>query len=310
MGTTFKRVIKLGYNNFWRSRWLTLGATLLMTLTLTMITVSLIMSFVIRDTTDTIRSKIDLTVYFRDDAVTDIQISQLGEAIKGISNVSEVTFIDKKEALKRFSALPINRDIIDPLSDENNPLPRSLLIDTNNPDVIESIVTALPSIDTGSLICSDCVSFAKNKDTVTKLVAVTRLVQRVGVVLSLFFGIIAIFNVSNIIRLTIMTRSDEIEIMRYVGASNLFVRGPFIIEGILYGVLGTIFTTFFIYLSSYLISRYALNSISGSAVALLGVDLYAYVVHYFWLLILAQLAVGLLLGVLVSSFSIRRFLRS
>ncbi|HUD20918.1 MAG TPA: permease-like cell division protein FtsX [Candidatus Saccharimonadales bacterium] len=309
---TISRIIRLGYTNFWRNRWLTLGATLLMALTLTMISVSLLMSFVIRDTAQTIRSKIDLTIYFRDDTVTDQKITDLETRINEITGVVSSHFVNKQEALAIFDRLPINEDIKAPLSNDNNPLPRSIQISTSNPDNIQTVIASVERADSEAIICSDCVSYAKNKATVDQLLSITRSVQIAGIILSVLFGLIAVFNVMNIIRITIISRSDEIEIMRYVGASNAFVRGPFVVEGVLYGVLGTVFTTLLLLIISFLATRFfhGAGALSGSAITILGVNLFTYVLNHLLTLILAQLVLGLVLGIFVSLFSLRRYLRA
>ncbi|MDO8649796.1 MAG: permease-like cell division protein FtsX [Candidatus Berkelbacteria bacterium] len=302
---TFQRIVKLGYTNFWRNRWLTLGATLLMTLTLIMISVSLVLSLIVQDLATTIRSKIDLTIYFRDDAVLDSDITALGDRIKLQNGVAEVTFTDKRAALTIWNRLPINENIKRPVGESYNPLPRSLQIRSENPDNIQGLVSTIATQDSQKIICNECVSYSKNKETVDRLLSITRFVQKAGLFLSLFFGIIAVFNVMNIIRITINARADEIEIMRYVGASNAFVRGPFIVEGILYGVLGTIFTTIFLLLIAYLVSS-SINTVFVS----FGVDFFQLIIVNLWTLIGIQLAIGVLLGVIVSSISVRRFLKA
>ncbi|MDP3992801.1 MAG: permease-like cell division protein FtsX [bacterium] len=302
---TFQRIVKLGITNFWRNRWLTLGATLLMTLTLIMISVSLVLSLIVQDLASTIRSKIDLTIYFRDDAVLDSEITALGDRIKLQNGVADVTFTDKNAALTIWNRLPINENIKKPVSSTYNPLPRSLEIKAENPDNIQALVSTIATQDSQKIICDECVSYSKNKETVDRLLSITRFVQRAGLFLSLFFGIIAVFNVMNIIRITINARSDEIEIMRYVGASNAFVRGPFIVEGILYGILGTFFTTAFLLLIAYFVSS-SINTVFAS----FGVDFFQLIVVNLWTLIGIQLAIGVLLGVIVSSISVRRFLKT
>lgn len=301
----FIRILKLGYKNFWRNQWLTLAATLLMTLTLTMISVSLVLSLVVRDLADTIRSKIDVTVYFRDDAVTDTEIMALISRIDRQPNVASTEFVDKEDALTIWGRLPINENIKKPIGPSYNPLPRSIQIKATNPDDIQSVVSAVEIADDKQIVCNECVSYGKNKDTIDKLLSITRFVQRAGLFLSLFFGIIAIFNVLNIIRITIVARSDEIEIMRYVGASNAFTRGPFIVEGILYGVLGTVFTTLFLVIISKIISPDVSTVFGG-----FGIDLYSLVLANLWALVALQLAIGVILGVIVSSISIRRYLKA
>lgn len=311
MFETLKRIFKLGWKNFWRNRWLTLGATLLMTLTLTMISVSLLMTFLLRDTASNIRSKIDLTIYFRDDAVADADIQKLGDRIGEAANVASVHFINKTEALQIWNRLPINENIKKPVTATNNPLPRSLAIKTTNPDTISTVVTEVQTADTGKLICNECVSYTQNKETVNRLLSVTRFVQLGGLLLSLFFGIIAIFNVMNIIKITITARADEIEIMRFVGASNAFVRGPFVIEGIMYGLLATIVTTLFLVLAAWGATQ-SLNSSTGALAffQLININLLQYLMIHFWVLVGSQLAIGMLLGIIVSLFSLRRYLRA
>lgn len=299
------RIIRLGYKNFWRNSWLTLGATLLMTLTLTMISASLILSYLVKDTVSIISSKIDIVIYFRDDAVPDEKLQALGTAMKKIPEVTETRFVNKAEALSIWNRLPINSDIKKPVTVENNPLPRSLEVKTVRPETIQTVVTQIAALDGEKIICSECVSYTKNKSTVDRLVSITRFVQRAGIGLSLFFGLIAIFNVLNIIRITIAARSDEIEIMRFVGASNSFIRGPFVIEGILYGLLGTLATTAFILGIAKLVSPYL-----NSAFTMLGINFYEYVVSMLPQLIGLQLGIGLVLGVIVSLISIRRYLRA
>jgi len=300
---TFGRIIKLGYKNFWRSRWLTLGATLLMTLTLTMISVSLVLSLVVQQLATTIRSKIDVTIYFRDDAVTDKNIQLLGNRILTAEGIAEVKFVDKNAALSIWNRLPINEDVKKPIGETYNPLPRSLQVRADDPDKVSELIASIEASDKDKLICSECVSYSKNKETVDKLLSVTRFIQRTGLLLSIFFGIIAVFNVMNIIRITITARSDEIEIMRFVGASNSFVRGPFIVEGMFYGILGTIFTTIFLLIISRIISPYV-----DSVFSIFGVNFYQLIVANIWGLVLVQLLIGVMLGVIVSSISIRRYL--
>ena len=281
-----------------------------MTLTLTMISVSVIVSYVVRDTTNVVRDKIGLSIYFRSDEVPDEKILSLKSRIAVLPEVVEVGFITKSKALEIFRRLPINEDIKQPISKDFNHLPRSLEVRITNPDYIEAVRSAIEAADTDKLICSECLSLAQNKETVDRLVRGTKVIQQAGWLLSIFFGIIAIINVLNIIRLTISARSDEIEIMRFVGASNAFTRGPFIIEGILYGVVGTIITS--ILLPALVLA--SLGTAAGQGVSnmfsVLGTDALSYIIARLPILIGLQLLLGVGVGVLVSLVSIRRFLRA
>jgi cell division transport system permease protein len=274
-----------------------------------MVSVSLIITFVIRDTSNSVRSKINLSIYFRDDAVKDDSILALSSRIQSLPDVSSVTFINKERALEIFRRLPINENIKQPINQSYNPLPRSLEIFTNDVETLSSLQTGIEQVDIDKIICSECVSLAQNKEVVDQLVKGTRALQQIGWLLSIFFGLIAIFNVSNIIKLTIAARADEIEIMRFVGASNLFSRGPFIMEGIFYGLLGTIITSAFLPLLIFILSRVSAKGFNG-AFTVLGTSLSSYVIDKLPALIVVQLAIGLGLGVIVSLISIRRYLKA
>lgn len=309
---TLLRIIRLGNTNFWRNRWLTLGATLLMTLTLTMISLSLLISFVIKDSSEAVRSKINLTVYFRDDAIKDEVITRLADRIKTLNSVQEVDFIDKARTLEIWRRLPINAEIKQPVNENFNPLPRSLEINIDQPEAIKAVADAVSSVDQDKIICSDCISYTNNQRVVDQLVNGTKSAQRAGWLLSILFGLIAVFNVYNIIRLAIIARSDEIEIMRYVGASNAFIRGPFIVEGIFYGVFATLASTLFIYLLTVIVSSYGASGGIGllnGAFGLIGSNLKDYVLDHLKVLVTVQLAVGVVLGILVSTVSIRKYLK-
>lgn len=304
--TTIGRIVRLGWTNFWRNRWLTLGATLLMTLTLTMISVSLLLTLLVRDTAEVVKQKIDLKIYFSDDTVPDEKISALADRVRNQDNVTSVSIISKAEALAIFSqSSDVDQSIKDPLSADYNPLPRTIQVVTDRAEEIPGVIEGLKAIDSDKIICDTCLSYLKNKEVLDNLISRTRFVQRLGLFLSLFFGAIAIFNVLNIIRITITARSDEIEIMRFVGASNAFVRGPFIIEGVLYGLFGTVFTTSLLLIGGQMAASHVQTEFS-----VLGGSLPDYLARNIWLLVGTQLAIGLGLGVVVSYLSIRRYLRS
>jgi len=300
------RIFKLGFKNYWRHSWLTFGATLLMTMTLTMISVFLVLTFLVGDTVKLIRDKIDVAIYFRDDAIKDSSIIELSNKIDAINNVKQVEFITKDQALEIFGRLPLEDSIKQPITKEYNPLPRSIIIKTDNPDKIQEVVDNIKKTDMQKLICDTCFSNAssKNKDSEVKLTQLTGLVNKAGLALIGFFILVAIINVLNIIKISIRARSDEIEIMRYVGASNWFIQGPFMIEGILFGVFGSIITTLLI----LLIARVAEPYFSG-AFSVFDIDLFEYVLTHIGRLITIQLLIGVISGFFLSLISVRRYLK-
>jgi len=311
---TLIRIFVFGFQSFWRNRLLTLGAVLLMTLTLTMVSVSVLITLLIRDSAMALRERVPLTIYFRNDEVTDQTILDFRQLLlKENLGIRQIDFTDKKKAFELFSQSKIIReDIRDAISPENNPLPRSLDIWPQSIDSLKDLADVIRSFDKAGIICADCLSIDFNRDFVDKFATITRIFQWLGWLFSLFFGLIAIFNVYNIIRLTIIARSDEIEIMRYVGASNAFIRGPFLVEGMLYGLIASAISLIFIVSISWLFTNQTSAAMEGIAQSfnLLGTNLFEYVLKNIPILISAQIGVGILLGLAVSAISLRRFLRA
>lgn len=299
---SISRIIKLGLTNFWRNRWLSLASTLIMTLTLLIITLFVMMTIVIGKTTDRIRAKIDVSVYFKDSATTQ-EISNLQQQIAARPDVKEVRYISKEEALEIWNQEQKNQRIKELVTPEENPLPRSLTIKTNDPANLQQIVDFVSQPQFSSIIHK--VSYEDNKQIIDKLLAITSFIKKLGWVFSVVFIIISVLVILNTIRLTIFTRRDEIEIMRLVGASDRFIKVPFIVEGALYGFLACILALIILWLSigfvSPLTNRY------------LGTEVTQNMVSFFWghfvLIFLMQLFVGILVGIGCSLFSIRKYLK-
>jgi cell division transport system permease protein len=300
---TVSRVGKLGIINFWRNRWLSLAATLVMTLTLLIISIFLIMSLVVNKTTDSIRSKMDISVYFKDTASTD-QIIELQRQLASRSDVSEVKYISKDEALANFLAQEQGKQVAKLITPEENPLPRSLEIKANQVEELDKIAQYVGEDQFAPMIHS--ISYQENKIVINRLIGFTTFIKRIGWIFSAIFVLISILVILNTIRLTIFTRKNEIEIMRLVGASDVFIKVPFIIEGILYGLIATIVAT--------IIIKIGVLSISPMMTRYLGLDLSSKMLNFFsgsFLMVVGmELLVGIIIGVGCSLFSIRKYVKT
>ncbi len=299
---SISRIIKLGLTNFWRNRWLSLASTLIMTLTLLIITLFVVMTIVVGKTTDRIRSKIDVSVYFKDSATTQ-EISDLQQKIAARPDVKEVRYISKEEALDIWDQQQKNQRIKELVTAEENPLPRSLTIKTNNPDNLQQIVDYVSDPQFSNLIHK--VSYEDNKQIIDKLLAITSFIKKIGWLFSIVFIIASVLVILNTIRLTIFTRKDEIEIMRLVGASDRFIKVPFIIEGVVYGFLACILAQVVLWLAIGFVSPLT-NQYLGSEVTQ---NMISFFLGHFILIFLLQLLVGILVGIGCSLFSIRKYLR-
>ncbi len=299
---SISRIIKLGLTNFWRNRWLSLASTLIMTLTLLIITLFVVMTIVIGKTTDRIRSKIDVSVYFKDSATTQ-EISDLQQTLASRSDVKEVRYISKEEALDIWDQQQKNQRIKELISLEENPLPRSLTVKTIDPANLQKIVDYVSDPQFSSMIHK--ISYEDNKQIIDKLLAITSFLKKMGWIFSIVFIIVSVLVILNTIRLTIFTRKDEIEIMRLVGASDRFIKVPFIIEGMLYGFLACILAMGILWLAIGFVSPLT-NQYLGKEVT---ENMINFFLGHFILIFLMQLLVGILVGIGCSLFSIRKYLK-
>lgn len=236
----------------------------------------------------------NIEVFFKDN-VSEKQIEKIKKDVKGWKEVDTVTYRTKSEALKILKVRwGDNAYLLDGLS--SNPLPNSLVITVDNLEKSDQVAEAAAKIKGAEDV-------KYYKDTVQKLLKATKGFQIAAVVIMVFLIIVSIVVVSNTIKLTVLNRSDEIVIMKYVGATNWFIRGPFLLEGIIIGII------------SALISSGIVTLIYQSVVKVLGEDLLAVlstpmvpVGFLSYNLVWVFLALGISIGAWGSIISMRRFL--
>lgn len=299
---TIKRVIKLGFTNFWRNKWLSFGAALILSLTLITISFFVIFNLVINTTSKNIKEKIDISVYFYDSA-TEEQIEIINNQINNLPEVVSTEYISKDQALKIWNERPGNEKIKQLVTQENNPLPRSLEIKASDPEHLESIANFLSKSDYQDLIRK--VDFAENKEVIAKLNNTISFSKKLGIILSLVFVVISIFVILNTIKLTILTRKDEIEIMRLVGANDIFIKVPFFIESVLYGILACIISLLMIILGFKLLTPFVVNYLGD-----INLNLTGFFIENLIIIGLLQLIIGILLSVVCTFISINKYLKT
>ena len=232
---TLLRVTKLGWANYWRNRGLSISASLILMLTLVIVLFFFIVNTILGATSAKIRDKFDMNIRF-EDQVAEEQILELQKLLATRPETREVHYVGKDEARERFQNIPGVSDRTKQLiTPESNPLRRSLEVKAGSPTDLEKIDQLLHTAPWSEIVYSN--SYAVNKSTIQKLSRFERGVTTAGIILSIIFITISMIVVMNTIRLAIFARREEIEIMRLVGANNIFIRIPFIIEAILYGVV-------------------------------------------------------------------------
>jgi cell division transport system permease protein len=286
--------------SFWRNRWLSLAATLIMILTLITISFFVSLLLITNKTTQSLRDKVDMAVYF-DDSTSKDQITAIQNILLSRGDIKSVDYISKEKALEVWRDRNADSNIKDLISETDNPLPRSLEIKTVNPEDLEKINSFLSTKDYQPLIKE--ISYKKNKQLVDRLVKITNFIKIGGWGMSMLFVLIAILVIYNTIRLTIFARSDEIDIMKLVGASDLYVRGPFVLEGMGYGLIGALVSSIIFAFTFRLTVPVAENylGLSNLNSNYLGINLL--------LIILLQFVVGLMLGVFCSILAIKKHLK-
>ena len=301
--SSFIYFIKEALRGFARNLSTTLGSIITIFLSLFVIGVFLVGAAVIENVVSSVESEVTITAYLSDD-VSDSQVSSLTSEIKGIDGVSGVSYVSKDQALENFRAMSSNPEIVDQL-DGANPLPASLTIELSDPQMVESVAGQLVENSTFKKACDEpsnpADSLKYGQKTVERLFQLTSYVRYIGLALIVLLIFIAMVFINNTIRLAILARRKEIAIMRLVGASNGFIRGPFLMEGAMHAIIGSLLAIG----SIELIRRVALPKVQ-SALTFLPMDVAGQTYAFIYV---GLLVAGLVIGLIGSAFAMRRYLK-
>lgn len=305
--TNLKRIFKSGVTSFFRNSFISFATVLIMTVTLIIIGSVMFMSAMLTNVLDQVRDKVDVNVYFVVDA-PEIEILEFKDKVEDLPEVSYVTYTSREEALALFRERhkddQLTLQALDELGD--NPLGASLAIKAVEPSQYESIATFLnsdPVLGGADTSIIDDVNYFQNKIVIERLNSITDAIERIGIMLALVFVIASVVIAFNTIRLAIYSAREEIKVMRLVGASNMYVRGPFVIEGILYGVSATIITLIFFYPITFYFAEYTQAWLGG-------VNLFEYYTTHFGFIFISLLATGVVLGVFSSFLAVQKYLKA
>lgn len=301
--SSFIYFIKEALRGFARNLSTTLGSIITIFLSLFVIGVFLVGAAVIENVVGSVESEVTITAYLSDD-VSDSQVSSLTSEIKGIDGVSGVSYVSKDQALENFRAMSSNPEIVDQL-DGANPLPASLTIELSDPQMVESVAGQIVENSTFKKACDEpsnpADSLKYGQKTVERLFQLTSYVRYIGLALIVLLIFIAMVFINNTIRLAILARRKEIAIMRLVGASNGFIRGPFLMEGAMHAIIGSLLAIG----SIELIRRVALPKVQ-SALTFLPMDVAGQTYAFIYV---GLLVAGLVIGLIGSAFAMRRYLK-
>ncbi len=302
MFTIISRIFHFGFKNFWRNGWLSTATIAIMTLSLVGFLGLIVFGTITHAAASSIQDKIDISVYFQPTTSED-EILNIQQSLQGLSQVQSVDYISQDQALATFQQAHQNDPTVSQAINEldTNPLEASLNIKAKDPSQYGIINTYLSSPSLASYI--DTISYTQNQDIIDRLAKIVRDVEIGGWILTIFLALIAGLVVFNTIRLAIYSNREEIGVMRVVGASNSLVRGPYVVEGILWGGIATVLSLIIVSPILYFVSPYLNEFIPG-------LNIFQYFYTHIFQLFFYELLVGIIIGSLSSFWAVRRYLRN
>jgi len=306
---TFARIIRNGMASFARNVSLAIAAMAVMVVTLTIVLFSVVSSATLNHTITQLTDKINISIYLND-AVSAQQRDQLKHELRALSEVKNVTYVSKDQALAEYKlANANNKNLLTALNETGtNPLPASIAVDPTDPAKIDQIQALLKRPETIQLEDKQAgTSYSGNrKEAIDSIARATNILKRVGAIGVVIFAVLSMLIIFNTIQMAIFNRRDEITIMRLLGASTSYIRGPFVVESIIYGILSALISVLIMDVL-FLVSASALRA---SSLGLLDIS-YAssYFYQHFYILLTLQLAVGIVIGAVSSIVATRRYLK-
>lgn len=301
-----KRVLVGGGKNFGRGGAVSVATVLIMTVTLAIIGSLIFLSALLSYTLNTIKDKVDVSVYFVTTA-SEENILAVKDQLEGLPQVDNVTYTSASDALTAFRARHASDQLTLQALDElgSNPLDASLEVRAKDPSEYESIVNFLdasPALSAGGASIVDRINYAQNKEVIDRLSLAIKATQEVGFAIVILFAIASILIAFATIRLAIYTARDEIGVMRLVGASNAYIQGPFIFAGVITGVIAAAIVLFLLWPATWYAGIKTTAWFGGFNVA-------SYYGSHFILVFLIILGSGIVLGGVASVLAIRRYLK-
>ncbi|MEW9669481.1 permease-like cell division protein FtsX [Ammoniphilus sp. 3BR4] len=292
---TIFRHIREGFRNVGRNGWMSFASMSSVAITLFILGVFLLLAMNVNHIADVVEQQVEMRVILKADIEED-QAQSVGEKIKAMPQVESVTFVTKEEGLEKFKESFGEKAYWFEGLDKENPLSDEYVVKTKNPrdtGMIAGQVKSFPHVE----------SVKYGEGTIEKLFSITTVIRNVGVAFIVALAFTAMFLIANTIKLTIVARRKEIEIMKLVGATNAFIRWPFFIEGLLMGGLGAVIPTLLLIVGYKYLIDFVKVDLNLYFIDLLPLDPLA------WQVAGLLMGLGAFLGIWGSIVSIHRFLK-
>ncbi len=303
--TTTKRVIKSGFVQFWRGTFVSLSSILVMFITLSVIASLLFLSVIFNAALTEIKDKVDINIYFSANA-SEEEVLAAKAVIEKLPEVAAANYIPKEQVLAAFKDRHQNDSTILLSLEEigENPLGAIINVKAKDPNQYEAIYNDLNNqsfLSKDGISIIDKINYVDTKSAIDKLTKFIRAGERLGLIFTCIMISLSIIITFNTIRLAIYISREEIAVMRLVGASNKYIRGPFVVIGIIYGVFAGILTLAVAYPVTYWIGNLTVNFLSG-------VSIHAYYISHFPQIFVLIISSGIILGAVSSYLAVRKYL--
>lgn len=300
--TNLRRIIRSGFVGFWRNAFVSLSSMLVMAVTIFVVGALYFTGIILEETLENIRERVDINVYITQEATEEETLS-LQSKLENLEQVESVEYTSRDQALAEFQEEnPDFNEAFDVL--EKNPLNASLNVlatDTSEYDQIQSFLESNAALTEDGENIVERSNYNNNQVVIERLTSIMETTERVGIYATILLFVLSIIITFNTIRLAIFTSREEISVMRLVGASNTYIRGPFVITGIIGGIFaGTIVLMIFYPLTLWLGPQ--AQNFFGS------VNIFDHYIDNFLELALIFVGLGIILGALSSFLAVRRYL--
>ena len=302
----FVRMCRYGVNNFTRNAWLTIAATAVMTITLLIILLTVVAQNVLSDTAAEVGKNIDRSIYLKT-GTTEQEAKPIMDDLRKLSNVESVSFVSSEAGRSKVAQEnKADMGVLSALNEATNKIPATIRIslkDVNNTkQLVEFVNTNQPLKE--YIDAARRPSFMGDRKAATDTIADwTAAAQKIGIGASVVFMAISMLIIFNTIRMAIFNRKDEIEMMKLIGADKNFIRGPFVVEAVVYGFIAAVIATgvglAILYSARAGVGEWGLNIRPT-------LDMFT---MYIGFVLLGMIALGAIIGMISSFFATRRYLK-
>ena len=290
------RGIRDAFKSVFRNFSLSIASVSCISITLVVIAISLLASWNVKNFTETIKKDVTIVVFI-DSKATDLDLEQIDANLRKIDNIESITRKTKEQAKKEFmDESEVFKSIMSDWDEDESPLKDSFLVKVTNLEEIKDTVEKIKKID---LVYT--VNYGESM--VEKMLDAFKVIQNVTIIIVIALIVVNVFLIVNTIKLTIFSRKREISIMRLVGASNLSIKYPFVIEGMVIGMIGSIVPILIVIYGYTYLYTYFDGVIFSSLIKLINPQPFVYLVS------LIVLGIGMVVGMIGSSSAVRKYLK-